>query len=252
MNTSLNHHPAAAMAAPEVHHGYYRKHWLTLIAVLIVTFSLLGYYGREVYRRRRRFRTGCHGRRQGALTRRSILDGQTAWQSVGGMQLGSIWGHGAYQAPDWTADWLHRELTAWLDLAASGARQGLCRAGRRRPGRAARRLKAEYRGNTFDAATARHGVDLRAGHCARRPVLRRAVQRRPALQKSREHFAMKENTLPSAERRAQMAGFFFWTAWAAATERPADVGGTAHLHQQLAARAADRQQPTARTWSGRS
>jgi nitric oxide reductase subunit B len=38
---------------------------------------------------------------------------------------------------------------------------------------------------------------------------------------------MKENTLPSAERRAQMAGFFFWTAWAAATERPADVGGTA-------------------------
>jgi len=36
---------------------------------------------------------------------------------------------------------------------------------------------------------------------------------------------MKENTLPSAERRAQMAGFFFWTAWAAATERPAEVGG---------------------------
>lgn len=47
----------------------------------------------------------------------SILDGQTAWQSVGGMQLGSIWGHGAYQAPDWTADWLHREFTG---LAESG------------------------------------------------------------------------------------------------------------------------------------
>src|SRR5690606_10275258 len=31
---------------------------------------------------------------------------------------------------------------------------------------------------------------------------------------------MKENTLPSAERRAQMTKFFFWTAWAAATERP--------------------------------
>ncbi len=36
---------------------------------------------------------------------------------------------------------------------------------------------------------------------------------------SRESFAMKENTLPSAERRAQMTKFF-WTAWAAATERP--------------------------------
>ena len=37
------------------------------------------------------------------------------------MQLGSVWGHGAYQAPDWTADWLHRELGAWLDLAAREA-----------------------------------------------------------------------------------------------------------------------------------
>src|SRR3546814_7765002 len=34
------------------------------------------------------------------------------------MQRGSIWGHGAYQAPDWSADWLHRELTAWPSLAA--------------------------------------------------------------------------------------------------------------------------------------
>ena len=27
-----------------------------------------------------------------------------AWQSAGGMQLGSIWGHGGYVAPDWSAD----------------------------------------------------------------------------------------------------------------------------------------------------
>ena len=42
----------------------------------------------------------------------------------------------------------------------------------------------------------------------------------PSLVKSREHFAMKENTLPSAERRQAMTHFFFWTAWAAGTERP--------------------------------
>src|SRR3546814_11728073 len=52
------------------------------------------------------------------MTRDDILTGQTAWQSTGVMQLGSIWGHGAYQAPDWSADWLHRELIAWLGLAA--------------------------------------------------------------------------------------------------------------------------------------
>ena len=89
--------------------GNYRKLWFTLIGVLIVTFSLLGYYGAEVYRTAPPIPakiTTAGG--EVLYTHDSILDGQTAWQSVGGMQLGSIWGHGAYQAPDWTADWLHR------------------------------------------------------------------------------------------------------------------------------------------------
>src|SRR3546814_10941456 len=52
------------------------------------------------------------------MTKGDIMAGQAAWQSHGGMQLGSIWGHGAYQAPDWSADWLPRELTAWLSPPA--------------------------------------------------------------------------------------------------------------------------------------
>ena len=38
-----------------------------------------------------------------------IKDGQNVWQSMGGQEVGSVWGHGAYLCPDWTADWLHRE-----------------------------------------------------------------------------------------------------------------------------------------------
>src|SRR5690606_2504018 len=41
----------------------------------------------------------------------------------------------------------------------------------------------------------------------------------PELQGTRENYAMKENTLPDAERRERMTEFFFWTAWAASTER---------------------------------
>ena len=37
------------------------------------------------------------------------------WQSLGGMEVGSVWGHGSYVAPDWTADFLHREATFILD-----------------------------------------------------------------------------------------------------------------------------------------
>jgi len=41
----------------------------------------------------------------------------------------------------------------------------------------------------------------------------------PELQQTRRSYAMKEDTLPSAERRDRLSEFFFWTAWAAATER---------------------------------
>ena len=48
-------------------------------------------------------------------TRADIEQGRQVWQSIGGHQLGSIWGHGSYVAPDWSADWLHREAVEWLE-----------------------------------------------------------------------------------------------------------------------------------------
>lgn len=204
--------------------GNYRKLWFTLIGVLIVTFSLLGYYGAEVYRTAPPIPAKIATAGGEILyTHDSILDGQTAWQSVGGMQLGSIWGHGAYQAPDWTADWLHRELLNWLEVAAERAHG--------KPfgdiGAAAQavlkdRMKTEYRTNTYNPDTGVATVSSTRADAIAMTALYydQLFSDAPALHKTREHFAMKENTLPSAERRAQMAGFFFWTAWAAATERP--------------------------------
>ena len=99
--------------------GQYKKLWFALIGVLAVTFSLLGYLGVEVYRQAPPFPdkyVSASG--ETLITKDDILKGQSAWQSTGGMELGSVLGHGAYQAPDWTADWLHRELEAWLDITA--------------------------------------------------------------------------------------------------------------------------------------
>ncbi|MGE8610916.1 MAG: nitric-oxide reductase large subunit [Achromobacter veterisilvae] len=203
--------------------GPYRKLWFTLIAVVAITFALLGFYGGEVYRQAPPI-PGQVVTADGArlFGRDDILDGQTAWQSVGGMQLGSIWGHGAYQAPDWTADWLHRELTAWLDLAARDA-HGKDYAQLAAPEQAALReaLKAEYRANRSDAATDTLTVSPRRARAMAQTAAYydQLFSDAPALHGSRESFAMKENTLPDAARRTQLTHFFFWTAWAAATER---------------------------------
>lgn len=217
----------------------YRKLWWILICILAITFGILGYFGKEVYREAPpipdQFVTP-----QGKViaTEDSILDGQTAWQSVGGMQLGSIWGHGAYQAPDWTADWLHRELIAWLEIRAqevfnqpydslTGAQQNQLQY----------ELKQEYRTNTYDKDSNRVILSDRRVQAIEQTAdyYSRLFSDDPELRPTRVSYAMKENTLPSAERRAVMTDFFFWTAWAAATERPgADVTYTNNWpHEQL-------------------
>lgn len=203
--------------------GEYRKLWFILIGVLAITFSLLGYFGTEVYRNAPPIPAQVVSEGGEVLmTHDSILDGQTAWQSVGGMQLGSIWGHGAYQAPDWTADWLHRELLNWLELAAQdtfgkayadldGAQQNSLRYD----------LKIAYRTNTYSADTDSVLVSARRAQAIALTAdyYQRLFSAAPELQKTRENYAMKENTLPDPERRERMAEFFFWTAWAASTER---------------------------------
>ena len=201
--------------------GEYRKLWWSLIGVLGVTFCLLGWFGHEIYRQAPPIPERVKSADGETLFRDAdILDGQTAWQSIGGMQLGSIWGHGAYQAPDWTADWLHRELLAWLELAAQQQyakawqdldddQQALLR----------HQLKREYRGNRLVDGTLVLSK-RRAQAIAQTAAYYHALfGNDPALHHSRENFAMKENTLPDAARREQLTQFFFWTAWAAATER---------------------------------
>jgi nitric oxide reductase subunit B len=205
----------------------YKKLWWTLIGVLVAAFAVLGWMGKEVYHQAPPIPAQvatADGRI--LMTQTDILDGQSAWQSAGGMTLGSVWGHGAYQAPDWTADWLHRELTAWLDLSAQ-AQYGLNFARLDGDAQAVlqRRLTAEYRKNTYDPATGSVTVSARRAQAIAQTAryYEQLFGDDPAQHLSREHFAMKEGTLPDATARERLTNFFFWTAWAASTDRPGSV-----------------------------
>ena len=203
--------------------GQYKKLWYLLVAVLVGSFSILGYYGFEVYREAppipKQFVTESGEK---VISREDILHGQTAWQTTGGMQLGSVWGHGAYQAPDWTADWLHRELTNWLDIVANKEhgknfadltedQQTLIHA----------RLIKEYRGSKLEGdETVVLSNDRLAAIEQTAKYYDSLYSDDPATHKTRENFAMKENTLPDAQARKDLTKFFFWTAWTASAERP--------------------------------
>lgn len=202
---------------------YYRLWWI-LVAVLTVTFGILGFYGSEIYRQAPPIPAQVVTTSgETLMTGEDVMRGQSAWQSIGGMQLGSIWGHGAYQAPDWSADWLHRELMAWLDLAVQ-EEHGTSYEALPEELKAAftYRLKQEYRRNTYDAGTGTLTVSDRRAQAMEQTAAHylSLFGDAPELRPLRNHYAMKENTLPDAERRQHLVDFFFWTAWVTATERP--------------------------------
>src|SRR3954468_5858906 len=133
----------------------YRKLWLGLICVIALSFLGLGYFGTEIYRKappipQRVVTSDGHV----IFTAQDIKDGQNVWQSIGGQELGSIWGHGSYVAPDWTADWLHRECTWLLDhWAAQHDGKTYAQLDGETQAALRERLKNEIRSNTYNPAT---------------------------------------------------------------------------------------------------
>ncbi|MCC6553726.1 MAG: nitric-oxide reductase large subunit [Polyangiaceae bacterium] len=200
------------------------RYWWGLGLTLLFAFTVLGFFGREVYRQAPPIpeRVVTAGGETFA-TRDDILTGQEVWQSTGGQQLGSIWGHGAYQAPDWSADWLHRESVALLDLwAARDHAKPYAELAPEQQAGLRERLKREMRANTYDAATGTVTISADRAEAARAAAAHydALYGDAPALRELREAYAMREATVPDPARRRALTRFFFWTSWASATERP--------------------------------
>jgi len=118
-----------------------------------------------------------------------------------------------------TADWLHRECTFILDqwaqaqagvdyTASPGEQQAALR----------ERLKLRMRTNTYDPSTGRITLD---------PIRAQAFENNVAyyqklFTEGQAEYAIPKNTLTDKEAIKQLASFFFWSAWAASTNRPND------------------------------
>ena len=196
----------------------YKRLWIALGLVLVISFAVLGGVGVKVLNNAPPIPSQVvtvDGRVLFDGT--TIQDGQNTWQSIGGQEVGTIWGHGSYVAPDWTADWLHRECVFILDRWAteSGAAsyaalpvetQAALRA----------RLEGVIRQNRYDAATGRITVD---------PVRAAAFDElekyyADVFTNGRNDYAIQKGALSDPQKLRQMSAFFWWTSWAASTNRP--------------------------------
>jgi nitric oxide reductase subunit B len=124
--------------------------WLGLICVL--SFGALGYLGWQIYLSAPPIPSSVVAADGAVLfTGEQIRRGQRAWLAAGGQQLGTVWGHGSYVAPDWSADWLHREATALQALRAAQFRSAAVAGSTSEQAAVDARLREEMRRNTYDA-----------------------------------------------------------------------------------------------------
>jgi len=203
-----------------------KKLWIGFIAVMTISFAVLLYYGREIYRQAPPIPDKVMTSDGRVLfTGQDIKDGQNIWQSLGGQELGTVWGHGAYQAPDWSADWLHKEAVFILEKLAmktdsipyedltddrKAALQVL--------------LQQDLRTNTYDKSTQTLTVsDFRAEAIASNSKFYGGLfTNDPALAGLRDSYSIPLNSLKDPERVRLMNAFFFWISWACVTERPGE------------------------------
>ncbi len=195
----------------------YKRYWLALAVVIIGSFAVLGSVGRKMISEAPPIPDVFSTTGQLLFTGASITDGQGVWQSIGGQEIGTVWGHGAYVAPDWSADWLHRESEILLDRwAAHEGASSFAALGPDQQAVLQARLVREMRTNRYDAAANRVVID--GDRAAAFGQL--AAYYADVFASGRKEYAIPRGALTDAMKQRQLAAFFWWTAWAASTERP--------------------------------
>jgi nitric oxide reductase subunit B len=205
-----------------------RRLWIILGASMAIMFGTLLYFGVQIYHAKPPLPSAVRAASGRILyTGEEIQRGQAVWQSIGGMQQGSIWGHGSYVAPDWSADWLHRETVA-LRAGIAGADGGAAFDTLAEPeqARIGAILRRDMRTNGYDGSTGIITVsDQRAAAVAATAGHYEDLftNRTPADQLLREQYAMPQNAVLDRDEAHALGAFFFWTSWAAAAQRPGDT-----------------------------
>ncbi|MGA2620639.1 MAG: cbb3-type cytochrome c oxidase subunit I [Thermoguttaceae bacterium] len=153
----------------------------------------------------------------------AIRRGQDVYQKYGLMDHGSVWGHGTLRGMDFSAYTLHclGELVRQYHRAAPA--QPPAEAFRQLPPRRRTELDEldttvtkELRTNRYDEPT--QTLELTPGQAYAFGQMRQFWEQEFA--QGDAHYGFLPGTVPTAGERRDLADFFFWTAWAAGTNRP--------------------------------
>ncbi|NCJ05422.1 nitric-oxide reductase large subunit [Synechococcales cyanobacterium C] len=193
--------------------------WLALIC--IITFTVLIGAGAAIWKNAPPIPVTVSSPQQEIiLTQADIQHGQETYLGRGGQHIGSIWGHGSYLAPDWTADVLHRWGLATAGVLAQNNPQ-FSEADLQAltaPERASlqAQVSEQFKTNRYDPHTGE--LVLTA---AQAQGLQQVFQDYKQLlaHGSRIH-SIPDGWFQNEQQIHDVTAFFAWTSWAAAANRP--------------------------------
>lgn len=187
---------------------------LTAVITFVFGFSVLGYLG---FRNKtdqppipREVRSAD---RQLLYTGEDILGGQHLFQKYGLMQYGTLFGHGAYLGPDFTAQYLR--ISAEKALLFHSQR-GISQAD------AAETVRADLKANNYDAASG--GLTFSAAQASAHADM--ITYYRDWFGPRETQQGLRRPYLKDPEEVRRLTAYFSWAAWVSAATRP----GTNHSY----------------------
>ena len=190
---------------------------LSVLFVLIAGFSTLIFMGHETTNQAPPIPERIVDESGKILfTGADIIAGQGVFQKYGLMDVGSVFGHGAYNGPDFSAEYLHREAEVSLD-----------------------RMAQKRFAKNYDKLTVSEQGDLKGGLTAELKQNRYDAQKKSLTLTENQIASYYENVkhfdtefgsggklplpvdyIKDPTERLELSRFFAWSAWACSTYRP--------------------------------
>jgi len=196
-----------------------RKIWIAFTSVVTLSFIVLIWIGTEIYQTQPPLPDQVVVKETGEVfySKADIQIGQNVWESIGGMEVGSIWGHGSYVAPDWTADWIHKEAVYLLEhWAQDDFNTNYASLDVEKKAALKARLIKDIKTNSYNPETKTITVSK-----TRVLAIQQNITHYSAIfANGNERYAIPVGALTDEAKLKQLNAFFFWTSWAASTNRP--------------------------------
>ena len=177
------------------------------VLTYLLGFTVLGILAYLVYRDQPPIPGRVVAGDQVLFTRDDILAGMNVFQRYGLMEYGSVYGHGAYLGPDFTAEYLHNSAEFLIKAYAGVSAAGLS---------ARERVTAELHENTYKPAE-----DSLTWSRPRADAHRMMVEHyRRIFFAKHTHGGAQAEWITSTDDIRKLTAFFAWTAWTAAATRP--------------------------------